>query len=43
MDPVLPLPSHLDELRRRLLYSLAFFACAFGLSFNYSSLLFKVI
>lgn len=43
MDPSLPLPSHLDELRRRLIYSLVFFACAFGAAFNYSSLLFRVI
>ena len=43
MDPSLPLPSHLDELRRRLIYSLVFFACAFAAAFNYSSLLFRVI
>ncbi|MEK7721591.1 MAG: twin-arginine translocase subunit TatC [Elusimicrobiota bacterium] len=43
MDPSLPLPSHLDELRRRLLYSLAFFACSFAASFNYSTLLFRII
>lgn len=43
MDPSLPLLSHMDELRRRLLYSLAFFACAFAAAFNYSSLLFKII
>jgi len=43
MDSSLPLTSHLDELRRRLLYSLAFFACAFAASFNYSALLFRII
>ncbi|MBI4349954.1 MAG: twin-arginine translocase subunit TatC [Elusimicrobia bacterium] len=43
MDPSLPLPSHLDELRRRLIYSLVFFACAFAGTFNYSSLLFRLI
>ena len=43
MDPSLPLPSHLDELRRRLIYSLVFFACAFAGAFNYSSLLFRVL
>lgn len=43
MDPSLPLPSHLDELRRRLVYSFVFFACAFGAAFNYSSLLFRLV
>lgn len=43
MDPSLPLTSHLDELRRRLLLSLAFFACAVAASFNYSPLLFRII
>lgn len=43
MDPSLPLTSHLDELRRRLLHSLAFFACAVAASFNYSPLLFRIL
>ena len=43
MDPSLPLPSHLDELRRRIIYSLVFFACAFAGAFNYSSLLFQIL
>lgn len=43
MDPTLSLSSHLDELRRRLVSSLVFLACAFGLSFSYSGLLFKII
>ena len=43
MDPSLPLTSHLDELRRRLLHSLAFFTCAVAVSFNYSQLLFSIV
>ncbi len=43
MDPTLSLSSHIDELRRRLISSLIFLACAFGVSFNYSSLLFRII
>lgn len=43
MDQSLPLPSHLDELRRRLISSLVFFVCAFAASFNYSALLFNLI
>lgn len=43
MDPSLPLPSHLDELRRRLICSLAVFACAFAAAFNYSPQLFRII
>jgi len=43
MDPSLPLTSHLDELRRRLLHSLIFFVCASAAAFNYSPLLFRLI
>lgn len=43
MDPALSLSSHLDELRRRLISSLVFLACAFAVCLNYASLLFRII
>lgn len=43
MDSELPLLSHLAELRKRLLISLAVFVCAAAASFNYSSLILKIL
>ncbi len=43
MDPSLPLPAHLEELRRRIILSLGFFGCAFAAAFSYSGPLFGLI